>query len=170
MKWFKLLKGKQESEPIHNESLEDNKISDENDYSKDQSKINLKAIELVEKGHTLRAQGSFNKEASLECFVQATEIDSNYALAWTFRGQVLYYLRRYDEALPCLLKSVDLVPTDPDAWLSKAETEEVLEMYDQAIHSFNKFLTLDLSFYEGWEIDDVKNKISKLEEKLNEIK
>ncbi len=58
-------------------------------------------------------------DEALECLDKAIEIDSNYAIAWRIRGEVLDDLKRYDEALVSYDRAIELDANYQWAWADR---------------------------------------------------
>ncbi len=76
----------------------------------------------------------------------AIEIDPQFAGAWDNRGQTLYELGRYDEALQALDRSIELDPHLIDAWINKASVLKTLGRTTEADAALAKARELG---YEG---------------------
>lgn len=66
--------------------------------------------DLVEKGKSLLLKGNF--EDALAYFEQALLLNQNDPELWNQKGVALRSLGRYDEALECFNKSLELDPAD----------------------------------------------------------
>lgn len=66
--------------------------------------------ELVKKGKTLLVEGNF--EDALAYFEQALLLSQNDPDIWNQKGAALRSLGRYDEALECFNKSLEMDPAD----------------------------------------------------------
>ncbi|MBI5146010.1 MAG: tetratricopeptide repeat protein [Thaumarchaeota archaeon] len=66
--------------------------------------------ELVKKGKTLLVEGNF--EDALAYFEQALLLSQNDPDIWNQKGAALRSLGRYDEALECFNKSLEIDPAD----------------------------------------------------------
>ena len=66
--------------------------------------------DLVEKGKSLLLEGNF--EDALAYFEQALLLNQNDPELWNQKGVALRSLGRYDEALECFNKSLELDPAD----------------------------------------------------------
>ena len=69
--------------------------------------------DLVEKGKILLEESNF--EAALGYFEQALLLNQNNPELWNYKGVALRSIGRYDEALECFNKSLELDPTDKSA-------------------------------------------------------
>lgn len=69
--------------------------------------------ELLEKGNHLLVEGMF--EQALSHFEQALLLDQKDATLWNQKGVALRSLGRYDEALECFNKALEIDPTDKNA-------------------------------------------------------
>jgi len=72
-----------------------------------------KIDELVEKGKKLLEDTKF--EEALSYFEQALLLDQNNADLWNHKGIALRSIGRYDEALECFNKSLEIDPRDSKA-------------------------------------------------------
>ncbi len=69
--------------------------------------------DLVEKAKTLLENNKF--EEALGFFEQALLMNQNDPELWNHKGVALRSMGRYDEALECFNKSLELDPRDKDA-------------------------------------------------------
>jgi len=75
---------------------------------------NLSQIEnLVDKGNRLFEEGKF--EEALGFFEQALLLNQNDPELWNYKGITLRSMGRYDEAIECFNKSLELDPRDKKA-------------------------------------------------------
>jgi len=81
---------------------------------KQRSNANMNEIkDLVEKAKTLLENNKF--EEALGFFEQALLMNQNDPELWNHKGVALRSMGRYDEALECFNKSLELDPRDKDA-------------------------------------------------------
>ncbi len=66
--------------------------------------------DLVKKGKELLAEGDF--EQALSYFEQAVLLDLKNAEIWNLKGATLRSMGRYDEALECFNRALELDPSD----------------------------------------------------------
>lgn len=66
--------------------------------------------DLVKKGKSLLVEGNF--EDALAYFEQAILLNQNDPDIWNQKGAALRSLGRYDEALECFNKSLEMDPAD----------------------------------------------------------
>ena len=69
--------------------------------------------DLVGKGKILLEENNF--EAALGYFEQALLLNQNNPELWNYKGVALRSIGRYDEALECFNKSLELDPRDKKA-------------------------------------------------------
>ena len=69
--------------------------------------------DLVGKGKILLEENNF--EAALGYFEQALLLNQNNPELWNYKGVALRSIGRYDEALECFNKSLELDPRDNTA-------------------------------------------------------
>ncbi len=68
---------------------------------------------LVEKGNLLLNEGKF--EDALGFFEQALLLDQKNPERWNYKGVALRSIGRYDEAIECFNKSLEIDPRDKEA-------------------------------------------------------
>jgi Flp pilus assembly protein TadD len=68
---------------------------------------------LIKKGKILLVEGSF--EQALSHFEQALLLDQKSAQLWNLKGVALRSMGRYDEAIECFNKALELDPADKHA-------------------------------------------------------
>ncbi|MEG4836671.1 tetratricopeptide repeat protein [Microcoleus sp. B9-D4] len=62
---------------------------------------------------------------------------------WVEKGRCLNSLERYDEALECLEKAIEIDSNYARAWANRGDVLESLKRYDEALVSYDKALELD---------------------------
>jgi Flp pilus assembly protein TadD len=68
------------------------------------------AADLIKKGKELLVEGNF--EQALSYFEQALLMNQGSAEMWNLKGATLRSMGRYDEALECFNKALELDPSD----------------------------------------------------------
>ncbi len=68
---------------------------------------------LVEQGNLLLNEGKF--EDALGFFEQALLLDQKNPELWNYKGVALRSIGRYDEAIECFNKSLEIDPRDKEA-------------------------------------------------------
>jgi len=68
---------------------------------------------LVEQGNSLLNEGKF--EEALGFFEQALLLDQKNPELWNYKGVALRSIGRYDEAIECFNKSLEIDPRDKKA-------------------------------------------------------
>jgi tetratricopeptide (TPR) repeat protein len=69
--------------------------------------------ELVSKGKDYLEKGEY--ENALGCFEQAILLNQNDSELWNFKAVSLRSMGRYDEAVECFNKSLEIDPRDKNA-------------------------------------------------------
>jgi tetratricopeptide (TPR) repeat protein len=82
------------------------------------------ALELAEKLVTIRGQ----------------------AEDWLKRGLCLIMLKRYEEALVCCDKAIELEPNDAPAWILQGWVLDKLELYEEALVSYDKAIKFNPNY------------------------
>jgi tetratricopeptide (TPR) repeat protein len=100
---------------------------DEIEYCREQ-KDNVSALEYAEKLVTSRGE----------------------AKDWVEKGHCLNWLERYDEALECLDKAIEIDSNYARAWAYKANVFNSLERYEEALVFYDKAIALDENDKLAW--------------------
>lgn len=69
-----------------------------------------KISELVEKGNSLLKDSKY--DAALDFFEQALLLNQNDPNLWNYKGVALRSMGRYEEAMECFNKSLEIEPRD----------------------------------------------------------
>lgn len=77
------------------------------------------------------------------------------------QGCELEKLEKYEEAIKCYDKSLEIEPNNPDAWRNKGNIAYKKDDYSKAIDCFNKVIELSPNNHQ-----DVKEKIRKSNEAM----
>ncbi len=72
------------------------------------------------------------------------------AIFWNNKGSTLDNLGKYDDAIYCYNKALELDPLYTDAWYNKGLALKNMEKYDDAIYCYNKALELDPLYTDAW--------------------
>ena len=75
---------------------------------------------------------------------------SHDADQWSNKGSSLADLGRYEEAIKCYDKAIELRPNDTAVWYSKGNALLILNRYVQAITCYNKVLELNPNHLHTW--------------------
>jgi tetratricopeptide (TPR) repeat protein len=62
---------------------------------------------------------------------------------WVEKGRCLNRLKRYDEALECLDKAIEIDSNYARAWANRGDVLESLKRYDEALESYDRAIELD---------------------------
>ncbi|MDJ0557459.1 MAG: tetratricopeptide repeat protein [Microcoleaceae cyanobacterium MO_207.B10] len=92
------------------------------------------------------------KEAiSIESYLQVPETtDISSAAAWANRGNHLYRLERFEEALVAFERSIKIKENFYPAWYGKGNVLSGLGRYDAAIEAYKKTVKIKPDFYLAW--------------------
>ncbi|MGD2249182.1 MAG: tetratricopeptide repeat protein [Candidatus Methanofastidiosia archaeon] len=74
---------------------------------------------------------------------QGIRINSTVASLWAYKGETLYYLKRYEEALSCYEKAIQLVQDSGVLWYNRGIILKSLGKMQYALVSFDKALQYD---------------------------
>lgn len=83
---------------------------------------------------------------AIEYYTKALEIDPTYAEAWMRKGILLNLLKRYEEAISCYDKALEIHPSDHHVMTIRKFAEENLEGQKLPLSSKVKELVVDLDF------------------------
>jgi len=70
--------------------------------------------------------------------------------AWYDKGNALYNLNRYEEAIECYEKALKTKPEYKEAWYEKGNALHSLNRYEEAIECFEKALEIYSEYEEAW--------------------
>lgn len=91
------------------------------------------------------------ESASIEAYLKLPETTENStAIEWANRGNQLYRLERFEEALSCFKMAVELEANFYPAWYGLANVLSSLEKYDRAILAYEKTTQIKPNFYLAW--------------------
>ena len=86
---------------------------------------------------------------------------------WVKKGKALYDQKKYDEAIKCYDKSLELVPKDSNVWSLKGIALDKLGKYEEAIKCYDKSLELGTKDNHVWAIKgNALDKLGKYEEAI----
>jgi len=69
---------------------------------------------------------------------------------WEVKGDELFCVGKYEEAIKCFDKAIQLEPDNASPWTAKAATQHRIGKHEEAINSADKAIKLDSSHIEGW--------------------
>ncbi len=75
---------------------------------------------------------------------------SNDVWGWRNKGGALYSLGKYDAAIECYDKAIEIDPNDADVWNNKGLALNSLGKYDEAITSYDKAIEIDPNDADVW--------------------
>ena len=81
---------------------------------------------------------------------QSIQLKSDYAEAWSNRGNALQDLKRYEEALASHERALEIKPDYHEAWSNKGLTLHELKRFDEAITHYDQALGLKPDYAEAW--------------------
>ncbi|NET27155.1 tetratricopeptide repeat-containing serine protease family protein [Okeania sp. SIO1I7] len=92
------------------------------------------------------------KEAfSIEAYLKVPETtDISSAAAWSNRGNHLYRLERFEEALIAFERAIKIRENFHPAWYGKGNVLSALGRYDRAIDAYQKTVKIKPDFYLAW--------------------
>lgn len=86
---------------------------------------------------------------------------------WSEKGRCLNRLKRYDEALECLDKAIEIDSNYARAWANKGNVFNSLERYEEALVFYDKAIEIDENDKLAWDWrGDVLNNLKRYEEAL----
>ena len=89
-------------------------------------------------------------KGALDYFDRAIKTDNKCARAWYRKGDVLYGMKKYEEALKCYNRALEI--NDKDAYVWKLKSRLLVEMgrYEEAIECCNRAIHINPQDPEGW--------------------
>lgn len=77
-------------------------------------------------------------------------IDSRNAVVWTNKGLGLGNMGRFEEAIQCYDKALELDPRYATAWYNKGNNLNAMSRYEEAVFCYDKALELDPCDFRAW--------------------
>lgn len=95
---------------------------------------------------------SSGTEAAIKWFNAVLKEEPNSAGVWVDKGRTLIELKRFEEAIVCFDKALDLKSkiNEPKAWVGKASALLYSEKYQEALACFNNSLEIDPGNVRAW--------------------
>ena len=81
---------------------------------------------------------------------QGCGFNSNDAWGWRNKGGALYSLGKYDEAIECYDKSIEIDPDNPVVWNNKGLALNLLGKHNEAIASYDNAIKIDPNDADVW--------------------
>jgi tetratricopeptide (TPR) repeat protein len=110
----------------------------------------LEAIDRNEEDPRLKAyvdeiENSFEQKDYVSALEYAEKLVASRGEArdWVEKGRCLNSLERYDEALECLEKAIEIDSNYARAWAHRGDVLESLKRYDEALVSYDRAIELD---------------------------
>jgi tetratricopeptide (TPR) repeat protein len=114
----------------------------------------------------LETEHGQNEEA-MKDIEKMIQLQPDSAVNWVAKGQVLFTLKRYDEAVQAFNKANILDPKRPDVWVMKGQALYTLKRYDEAAKTYDKANILDPKRAVVWEMKaEALYKMGKLDDAL----
>jgi tetratricopeptide (TPR) repeat protein len=117
----------------------------------------LEAIDRNEEDPRLKAyvdeiENSFEQKDYVSALAYAEKLVTSRGEAkdWWLNGLCLNSLKRYDEALECLDKAIEIDSNYKIVWHQRGEVLYHLERYDEALVSYDRAIKLDASYPRAW--------------------
>ena len=82
-------------------------------------------------------------QSALAAFTQAIDIKPQSSLAWSGRGDALFALERYSEAVEAYGEAGELNPDEFGNWLQQGDSFDQLEQFSKAIAAYDRALELE---------------------------
>jgi len=87
--------------------------------------------------------------------ISCGKTDNNFqqeieAATWTNKGDALYELGRYGEALKCYDKAIEINPNNTTAWNNKGFVLDELVRYEEALKCYDKAIEINPNNTAAW--------------------
>lgn len=108
--------------------------------------MNLNKIsKLLNKGMDLFHQEKY--EEALEVIDKALDMNPAYTtFGWYYRAKALRELKRFDEALICYDRIIEIAPASKESWCYKGDFLFFMEKYEEAIPCYEKAIEIDPAY------------------------
>lgn len=111
----------------------------------------LKILLKLKVERDLPTQLTRQESRSIEAFLRVPPpTDSSNPVDWANRGNELYRLERFEEALAAFERAIKIKPDFYPAWYGKGNVLSSLERYEQAIAAYDRATQLKPDFYLAW--------------------
>ncbi|MGC1120229.1 MAG: tetratricopeptide repeat protein, partial [Candidatus Methanofastidiosia archaeon] len=99
---------------------------------------------------------------------RALEINPKNEDAWNNKGDSLYEMEKYEEALECYSRALEINPKNEDAWNNKGNSLYKMEKYQEALECHKRALEInpkneDAWIYKGNSLDELEENEEALE-------
>jgi curved DNA-binding protein CbpA len=131
-----------------------NQHSDTEEHFKDISEAyavlsNTEKRQLYDQYGHAGVNGRYSREDIFQS-ARGGGFDSNDVWGWRNKGGALYSLGKYDEAIQCYDKAIDIDPDNPVVWNNKGLALSSLGKYDEAIQCYDKVIGIDPNDADAW--------------------
>ena len=82
-------------------------------------------------------------QVAVNTFTKAIDLKPKSAMAWMGRGNALYHLERYGEAIEAYAEATRLDPDDWQGWKKQGDALSKLERFDEALAMYDRALKLE---------------------------
>ncbi len=82
--------------------------------------------------------------------IKRTKIDGKSAEEWHNKGNSLYGLEKYEDAVEAYDKALKIEPKDAEVWYSKGVVLGRLGRYEDAVEAYDKALEIEPKYAEVW--------------------
>ena len=76
--------------------------------------------------------------------------DPEEAKTWNNKGNIFFDQKKYDNAIKCYNKAVDLDPNYANAWKGKGNVFFDQTKYGEALRAYEKAIELDPNYADAW--------------------
>lgn len=90
------------------------------------------------------------KILSLEYYTKAIELDPNNVEFWIAKGDLLYNLSRFDEAIEYYEKALEFDSRNTEIWLNRGIALYYIKQYEEAIENFTEVINQNPEFDVPW--------------------
>jgi transcriptional regulator with XRE-family HTH domain len=143
-----------------------------------EAKETLERLNRIHPGYLYQLYGGLickeegNLSQALTLWEQMTELYPHEWSAWSFRGDCMAKVCRYNEAIECYFKGYDLQPSPKytDSLIAISHIYEIQGKYDKAIEKLQEIIALlksDWKVTEGETVDFYRREIERLDSVLN---
>ena len=113
-------------------------------YCNKSTALNNKKYHDYEKANDYFNKGieTIDLNKKIEYYDKSIELNPNYTVVYSYKGNALYSLKNYEQAIDCFNKAIEINPKFSEAYNNKGFALFNLNRCDEAIECYNKAIEM----------------------------